>query len=281
MSLSDPRKTAWLALTGTLVFGTVYSVVYKTYLDTSNPLLAQLPHPQSTVSYWARKSNILNVYFIKYAWGWTSAAFLLSWVTSPAPVRQPSRILKWVLETMSWMIFTSWFFGPALFERVIIASGGECFLYLPSDAADGPIPLPIEMCHQRTPISHASHPHLFTESFVPPQTSWNGSLPRLKKGHDISGHVFLLTMSILFLSDQLRPSLRVRSAWSGVHALALGLNVVLIGIWLFSSYTTSVYFHSPLEKVTGYSKSPSHACAMHLKVQQFSVSSRLRSRKSS
>jgi hypothetical protein len=146
------------------------------------------------------------------------------------------------------MVFTSWFFGPAVIERVVIASGGECILHVP---AGEQISLPIEMCYTKAPVSHLSHPHLFSESLVQPPTYWQGAVPRLKKGHDISGHIFLLTMSTLFLADQLRASLRVRS-WSQAHTLAVAANVALIAIWLFATYTTSVYFHSPLEKATGY-----------------------------
>ncbi|KAJ3477894.1 hypothetical protein NLJ89_g12395 [Agrocybe chaxingu] len=33
---------------------------------------------------------------------------------------------------------------------------------------------------------------------------------------------------------------------------AVAAQVALVGIWLFAIYTTSVYFHSPFEKFTGY-----------------------------
>jgi hypothetical protein len=54
-----------------LTLGTAYSVFFETYLDTSNPLLAHLPHPAQDTSYFARKSNVFNTVFVKRAWGWT------------------------------------------------------------------------------------------------------------------------------------------------------------------------------------------------------------------
>jgi len=62
-------------------------------------------------------------------------------------------------------------------------------------------------------------------------------------------------MSILFLADQLHSSIRrgpARVTWSYMHKWAVAANVTLIAIWLFASYTTSVYFHTVFEKFTGY-----------------------------
>jgi len=58
-------------------------------------------------------------------------------------------------------------------------------------------------------------------------------------------------MSILFLADQFRSSLRIQKP-SFLHKLAVNMNLILIGIWFLASLTTSVYFHSPFEKFTGY-----------------------------
>ncbi|ESK96691.1 inositol phospholipid biosynthesis protein scs3 [Moniliophthora roreri MCA 2997] len=242
----DTRTIAFAAVTAVITFGTAYSVVYGTYLDTSNPLLSHLPHPLSQTQYWARKSNILNVYFIKKAWGWTSAAFLLLWVTSPKATRSSSRILQWLMVTACWLTFTAWFFGPALIGRINLASGGECLVVIPPGDS---ISVPVEYCFTRSTVTPSSHPHIFSNSpVVPPE--WSG-VPRLQKGHDVSGHIFLLTMSILFLADQLRASLRC-GRWSLAHKITVAVNLTLIGLWLFASYTTSVYFHSPFEKFTGY-----------------------------
>ncbi|KAF7968692.1 hypothetical protein HWV62_29702 [Athelia sp. TMB] len=255
--MPDLRKAAFVALSGVLIFGSAYSVIYNTYLDTSNPLLTSLPHPLSSTHYFANKANPLNTIFIKRAWGWTSGAFLLLYVT--APPNQPGahedagleRMYKWLAETGCWIVFTSWFFGPAVLERVIAYSGGECVLALPNG---GVLPVPEQYCFAKSPLSPATHPALFASPLLGPGLdSWK-AVPRLRKGHDISGHVFLLTMCTLFLADQLRASFRRGSApWPAAHKVAVGANFALMGIWLFSIYTTSIYFHTVFEKFTGYS----------------------------
>ncbi|KAK0241747.1 inositol phospholipid synthesis and fat-storage-inducing TM-domain-containing protein [Armillaria nabsnona] len=257
--MADIRISAFVAVTSVVFVATAYSVVYGTYIDTSDPLLSHLPHPLSQSIYWATKSNFLNVYFIKYAWGWTSAAFLFSWATSSPDTRTASRMLKWVTETAAWLVFTSWFFGPALLDRAILASGGDCFVSLPSGET---MTVPHDFCFTKSTLTPAES-HLFSASFVAPP-GWEGK-PRLRKGHDISGHIFLLTMSILFLADQLRPSLRHPfTHWPTIHKYAVAANIALIATWLFASATTSAYFHSPLEKVTGYSGSSGRGCSFIL-----------------
>ncbi|KAG1735142.1 Fat storage-inducing transmembrane protein [Suillus paluster] len=242
----DVRHATFGAITAILLIGTLYSVTYDTYLDTSDPLLTHLPHHLHTTHYFANKANPLNLYFIKRAWGWTSAAFLTLWLTSPPHKRTVHRLVKWGTETALWLVFTSWFFGPALLERLTVASGGECMATLDS----GAVTVPYEYCLTRTAISAQTHPFLFSASSWVPDDRLP-VLPRLRKGHDVSGHVFLLTMSALFLADQLRMSLCARK-WSFTHAVAVVFNVGIVAIWLFAIYTTSLYFHSPFEKFTGY-----------------------------
>ncbi|KDQ27675.1 hypothetical protein PLEOSDRAFT_1083710 [Pleurotus ostreatus PC15] len=247
--MPDLQVIAFASVTGLLFIGTASSVLQETFLDTSNPLLANLPHPLHTTHYFANKSNFLNVIFIKRAWGWTSAVFLFSYLSSPRNIRTANRFAKWAIETLVWMVFTSWFFGPALFERVLVASGGECMVSLPSGDH---VTVPHDLCYSKRTVTVESHPQLFSSVSLLPDAGWSGR-PRLRKGHDVSGHVFLLTMSVLFLTNQLRLSLRTDSrTWPALHYFAVGANVALIGIWLFAIWTTALYFHSPLEKVSGY-----------------------------
>jgi hypothetical protein len=247
--MPDTRTAAFAAVTGILLFGTIYSITYNTYLDTSNPYLTGLPHPLGNTDYFANKSNLLNVIFIKKAWGWTSAAFLFLYLTSPPDTQTIERMYKWLAETAIWLVFTSWFFGPAVFDRVLALSGGECMLALPTG---GVISVPQEYCTTKSPLSPSTHPALFSTPFLLPEANWH-AVPRLRRGHDISGHVFLLTLCILFLADQLNSSIRRGSAtWPYMHKWAVAANVTLISIWLFASYTTSVYFHTVFEKLTGY-----------------------------
>jgi hypothetical protein len=250
--MPDARIAALGAITTILLVGITYSLVYDTYLDTSNPFLIGLPHPLHRTHYFASKSNILNVYFIKQAWAWTSGAFLLLWSTSPPTVRTIDRWYKWAVATATWLAFTAWFFGPAIIERVLIASGGECVLSLPSGEV---LSVPVQYCHTRTTVSPATHPGLFAATLLQQaglSMDWHAR-PRLMRGHDVSGHIFLLTLGVLFLTDQLRLSFRVRPrVWSKLHNLAIAVNVAVITMWLFATWTTSVYFHLPMEKISGY-----------------------------
>ncbi|KAF7315536.1 hypothetical protein MIND_00068900 [Mycena indigotica] len=236
------------ALVSTIVLvGTIYSVAYGTYLDTSNPLLTHLPHPLSQTHRFASKGNPLNVYFIKKAWGWTSAAFILAWITGTPSTRSLRRLSRWLTATGTWLLFTAWFFGPGLLERVILVSGGECVVPLP----DGqPLVLPAEYCHTRTTISPETHASFFTSQSLTLPTDWRAT-PRLRKGHDVSGHIFLLTLSVLLLAQQISPSFSL-TRWSTPHTIAVYTNIGLILTWLFACGTTSVYFHSPGEKISGY-----------------------------
>jgi hypothetical protein len=114
--------------------------------------------------------------------------------------------------------------------------------------------VPVEYCYRRETISANTHPTLFTSPLkvLVSEADWKAT-PRLRRGHDVSGHVFLLTMSLLFLCDQLKHSYRAGAErWSVYHKVAVAFNLALVGVWMFAIYTTSVYFHTPQEKFTGY-----------------------------
>ncbi|KAG8962612.1 hypothetical protein FRC03_003981 [Tulasnella sp. 419] len=256
-------KVAIASSAAIVAVGTCYSLYFNSYLDTSNPLLAHLPHPYHQ-SYFADKRNILNQLFVKRGWAWTSVAFGALWAATPGQYRTFNGIARWIASTLVWLIFAGWFFGPSLFSRVLTVSGGECVIHLPEDTglagSDRIITVPSEFCHYKTTVSPATHPSLFFSPSSEPlphgvQTSWS-TVPRLYRGHDVSGHVFLLTLSILFLTDHiirtrksLQKSSRPPSQLFEAFAFA---NSALIGLWVFMLYITSVFFHSPQEKLSGF-----------------------------
>src|ERR1700753_1116686 len=120
------RLTALYTLSATIGLGVAYSVLFNTYVDTSDPLVSSLPHPLRNHSYFASKSNIFNTWFVKQAWGWTSLAFFALYFTSPRSIKNSQRIAQYFIATAVWAAFTSWFFGPAIIERVVSYSGGQC-----------------------------------------------------------------------------------------------------------------------------------------------------------
>jgi hypothetical protein len=247
--MPDLRRVVFVALSSITLLATIYSVAFHTYLDTSDPLVSSLKHPHHDKSYWARKSNLLNQIFIKRAWGWTSVIWALLFATSSPTTRSPRRAYKWIAATLNWMLFTTWFFGPAIIERLTTISGGQCVVRLPSGGIHS---VPVEYCYERTLISPITHPELFITPFLLPGEDWR-TRPRLMRGHDVSGHIFLLTMSSLFLADELRHSLRA-STRTTIHNVAITATAAIIGVWLFAVYTTSLYFHTPFEKLTGFRK---------------------------
>ena len=254
----DHRLLTFALLLSTLAAGIAYSVHHDTYLDTSDPLIAHLPHPSHNDSYFARKSNVFNQLFVKKAWGWTSLAFFLIYGTSSANKRSLVRLGTWFATTSLWGLFTLWFFGPSLFERLIKYSGGECVIAVPPTLkSEAPylLSVPLEYCHTKSIVGIDTHPTLFTSMLMPPPETWRGR-PRLYKGHDVSGHIFLLTICIFFLADQIALSLKPRPAFiSRIHATALNAGLALLGIWWWMSLMTAVYFHTPMEKITGFGTS--------------------------
>ncbi|KAI5116678.1 hypothetical protein M0805_003319 [Coniferiporia weirii] len=260
--MPDIRRTTFVVLSSVLLLSTIYSVAHHTYLDTSNPLIAlgHAPHPLHNSSYFARKNNVLNTVFIKMAWAWTSAAALALATTAPrtrtsGPYTMPisERLRKWGAATAVWFVFASWFFGPALLARLTALSGGECVVLLPSGLVH---PVPVSFCYERSSVSLATHPELF--QFPPLMLEealigdWH-TRPRLMRGHDVSGHIFLLTMGVLFLADMLRPSLALpRDSRPSAHGWAMFGTAVLMCTSIFSIFTTGMFYHTPSEKLTGY-----------------------------
>ena len=266
----SPRLIAFFALFASLSVGIIYSIVFNTYLDTSDPLISSLPHPLHHHSYFARKSNIFNTLFVKRAWGWTSFAFFALFFTSPAIVRTRKRVGQYVLATVVWAAFTTWFFGPAIFERVVSYSGGQCVVILPSPnnvSSASFLNIPAEYCHTRTRLSPDTHPELFISPFLLTQSQWS-TRPRYLKGHDVSGHVFLLTLSVLFLADQLKPSImmyanqRMATYVPGAHRLATYATFALSALWVWMVFTTGVYWHTPIEKVSGFGELHFYICIL-------------------
>jgi Inositol phospholipid synthesis and fat-storage-inducing TM len=146
--------------------------------------------------------------------------------------------------------------------------------------------VPIEYCHTRTTITPDLHPHLLFSSSSSPTIqsygrpsglyenleeawkeavrSWKGGRARLYKGHDVSGHIFLLTLCILFLTDQvvgvLYPPSHIPAGVKagtmrgvrGPEAWAFRGTLALLALWWWMAIMTSVYFHTPQEKLSGF-----------------------------
>lgn len=213
----------------------------------------------TSLPYFADKRNFLNQLFVKKAWAWTTGLWLTFVVAQAVSVpvgtkagsiiveagKQAvvlSHIRRWVIATTYWYYLTqaTWFLGvgtgPSLAHRLLLQTGAQC------------VPSPHTIVEGAQVCIGAKGEY------------WTG-------GHDVSGHVFLLMHAILFLystispvlpslftlfstnspssfssNRQTPPTLVKASCWA-----ILGLGAV----WWWMLLMTSLYFHSPAEKVTG------------------------------
>ncbi|KAH9962093.1 inositol phospholipid synthesis and fat-storage-inducing TM-domain-containing protein [Lactifluus volemus] len=237
------RLLTLILLALVLAHGTWYSLINSTFLNTSDPLLTSKQHHLATTYSLASKRSFLNVIFLKWSWAWSTAAFLPLFFTSP--LSRTRRFLQWFIATIAWFTLTSWFFGPALLTRLTLATGGECGLHI----GDSFVPISTTYCSAGLPVTRSTHPDLFPIVFIfdPAIVDPNRPfLPRLRRGHDVSGHVLLLTLAALFLADQLRQ------ARSSARLYALIASGSLLSLWVFSLWITSVFFHLPSEKISGF-----------------------------
>ncbi|KAF9112660.1 hypothetical protein BGX27_003005 [Mortierella sp. AM989] len=130
-------------------------------------------------------------------------------------------LTRWGLATAYWWIISQWFFGPGLFDRVFVLTGGSC-------SVDG----------------HWSQYHCRSQGGL-----WSG-------GIDISGHMFLLSHAWLFLMEELSVFMNVPEAWTAVQSRPAARYAVLAvagvcGLWWWMLLMTSVYYHHLAEKLTG------------------------------
>lgn len=212
--IDDPAVSPWLPtpleailfslFPGTLILGSLFSTLSVN--DKITPYIATLQSyaPENAPSYFAKKSNIFNVYFVKIGWIWITAAFFL-FVASHKSLgpslqltkRRIQAIARYACVTLVWIGVTQWFFGPALIDRGFRLTGGQCGVMLSNDPLSEA--KKAEMSDLREALSHAA---------------CKAAGGRWMGGHDISGHVFLLMLGSGTLWFELLP---VVARWAGVR----------------------------------------------------------------
>lgn len=268
--LPTPLERAALALFPTiLVFGTLYSILSpQTRSALYDPVLqSHSQDPNVAPSYFARKSNIFNVFFVKRGWGWTTVgffAFLFSHPSTGTPgfVLNPRRVqaaLRWAAVTAFWVLVTQWCFGPPIIDRGFRWTGGRCELAQREVHMGG---------------ADASVGEMVTA------VACKAAGGKWKGGHDISGHVFLLVLGSSFLIQEVAWPLIRWTGWvneersvvmadgalksvnveseapvgegaGSTTGLGLGgkLAVSIIALSLWMLLMTAIYFHTWFEKV--------------------------------
>ncbi|KAH8920674.1 hypothetical protein BT69DRAFT_1299187 [Atractiella rhizophila] len=275
---------ALLLLALTVLLGTIYSLRLYSSDETlfrsrfpgagsHHPVANLLVPPDKLPSrnnpfglvWWQDKTNPFNAYLVKFSWFWTTTAFialvLSKAITDPKGfgVRGSAYGRAYAVATAVWYFMTQKLplLGPSIFDRIIVATGGEC---VPSSLSSASITIPSEEGQTSTSILDPHHCYSYSRRAWRKHHAANlgGSRPYWNGGLDVSGHAFLLTLSILFLLSALevtKPSAtsngngvarrRRENEWIRTAAWTL------IGIWWWMLWITSVNFHSPAEKVLG------------------------------
>ncbi|KXL50105.1 hypothetical protein M433DRAFT_72845 [Acidomyces richmondensis BFW] len=258
----------------TLLVGSLFSTLHR---DTRNT--TYVPHQQafqasSAPSYFAKKTNAFNLYFVKIGWFWTTLAFFLLLISNRnfGPPLQPvltrkrlQALLRYSCVTLVWIAVTQWFFGPPIIDRSFRWTGGKCERMMREWDEGG-----------AEKQVHAVLTHAACKAIG---GQWKG-------GHDISGHVFLLILGSAMLSLEMLPlflkmkGLRearriltsdgfVRSAnvekedggkqnqqeieAAAAEKTSIGVKVSLMvaGLMGWMLLMTAAYFHTWFEKFTG------------------------------
>jgi ATP adenylyltransferase len=249
-----------------LVFGTIFSIVSpETRSALYDPMTqSHSQDPNVAPSYFARKSNLFNVIFVKRGWGWTTFAFYFFLLTHPSggangldlTPRRLRAVVRWVAVTGWWFLITQWCFGPPVIDRGFRWTGGKCYLV-----------------EQHVMEGGGGVGDVFTAvACRAAGGKWNG-------GHDISGHVFLLVLGTSFLAQEMgwsvgrwasraveercviMPDGAIKSAnveaetpagqGEGSYSFGIGAKTALgvMGLNLWMLLMTAIYFHTWFEKV--------------------------------
>ncbi|GAB1726628.1 hypothetical protein NU195Hw_g8321t1 [Hortaea werneckii] len=204
----------------TLFLGSLFS-----QLSASSRRATYLPDSQAysaadAPSYFAKKGNVFNVYFVKIGWFWISLAwagfvFTHRGLSKRGSGRQEGgdgggggggsgdqgfwtrrrlqALARYAVVTGVWILVTQWCFGPALIDRGFRWTGGKC-LALSSSSSSLPPPEAAAQVEAMSDVERA----LSHAACKAVGGRWAG-------GHDISGHVFLLILGSAMLWLEILP----------------------------------------------------------------------------
>lgn len=259
----------------TLLIGSLFSTLTIDHAQTPYVAHIQSYDPANAPSYFAKKSNIFNVYFVKVGWAWATLAIALfilgsralgpvSYISAPQRTVTRKRlqaIARWGLLTAIWWSVTQDFFGVPLIDRGFTYTGGKCDLVLSEDIET--LAREEEMSKAAAAASHAACRLIGGQ--------WKG-------GHDISGHVFLLTLGSAMLWFEVLP---IVLGWAGLtrarkmngetregvdsteakrivtetqsaqHVVMFAVALVVAAANWWMLLMTAAYFHTWFEKLTG------------------------------
>lgn len=240
-----------------LIIGSLFALLDPTARSAPYNNNTQSHHPSTAPSYFAKKSNVFNIFFVKRGWAWITLSYFYFLFTHPSTAASAKRVqgaLRWCIVTTWWIFVTQWFFGPAIIDRGFLLTGGVCALE--EQAVVGGV----ELGEKKMFVTHMACKAVGGK--------W-------QNGHDISGHVFLLVLGSMFLFEEMlhvvlrstktreeRTIVMVDGAVKSAHVegngsvdapgqWTLGSKVVLgvSGLSLYMLLMTAAYFHTWFEKV--------------------------------
>ncbi|RMY94349.1 hypothetical protein D0862_09006 [Hortaea werneckii] len=199
----------------TLLLGSLFS-----QLSASSRRATYLPDSQAysaadAPSYFAKKGNVFNVYFVKIGWFWISLAWA-GFVFTHRGLSKGGReeeesgrgggdqgfwtrrrlqaLARYAVVTGVWILVTQWCFGPALIDRSFRWTGGKCLALSSSSSSAIPPPEAAAQVEAMSDVERA----LTHAACKAVGGRWAG-------GHDISGHVFLLILGSAMLWLEILP----------------------------------------------------------------------------
>ncbi|XP_067904348.1 acyl-coenzyme A diphosphatase FITM2 [Heterodontus francisci] len=178
-------------------------------------------------SYFSNRRNVLNVYFVKFSWGWTVSLLLPFVFTSNYLVQRD--VLFAVRRITSCVVGTAvWFLSTRIFH-IVENFTGECY------EAQNMIVL-----------------HEFESLYTCKKQG------HLWLGFDISGHSFLLSYCVLIIIEEIAVMNELhkveqkpgKATSTFVKSLFIALNALLL-LWVWMFFCTAVYFHDMSHKIIG------------------------------
>lgn len=196
-----------------------------------------LGHPET---YFSHSSNLFNKLFVKFGWFWSSLVFAIHLVQLPDTQRVKAAG-RWMMATLCWVLVTQWCFGAPLTDKTMIWTGGVC------EVAQ-------TLVHHVSDLDGLGSMDLGSRGMTGVQAvsgivsdaACKRVQGRWRGGHDLSGHVFMLTHASLSLITE---SVLVPSSLAA--AVDRRPVLVLVGGWWWMLLMTAAYFHTWREKVTG------------------------------
>lgn len=169
------------------------------------------------------------------------------------------QIRRYVLATLYWYYLTqrSWFgmSYPSVSKFILMRTGAQC---VPSAMSSGASSSSDTRAFEEFANNHAAA-DVGAACIGAKGEYWRG-------GHDVSGHTFMMVHATLFLYQLIAPTLPlVFPSWyrrtssetlPATAPLSIRLTtyfvMALMAIWWWMLLMTSLFFHSPAEKMSGF-----------------------------